>query len=199
MSEADQTIEEARNQFSQQNRKFLGMVRRMAVTVTSGAFWQVVGGLLLDGVTKETRAAEPFSGIGFYARPAPGVNAEAIVLNVGAAPENPVIVATRDEDSRKKFANIAQDETSAYNTRTKILILKTGEVTVGRHTAGDTALRRLAFVDELNDLRAWVINQFTGPGHTHATPSGVTTAVTPFDPTGAPDEEFPGTDILRSQ
>jgi phage gp45-like len=198
MSEADQTIEEARQQFSHGARIILNMVRRMAVTVTSRPFWQVVGNLLLDNVTKETRNAEPFTGIGFYSRPAANSNPEAIVVNIGGAAENPVIIATRDEKTRAKFANINQDETIVFNSRVSVLLTKDDKVAITAHNI--TGLRNLAFQDELNDLRFWVMEQFSGPGHTHTLSSGgVTTSVSPHDPVAAPTDDYPGTTVLHTQ
>jgi phage gp45-like len=196
MSDADQTVAEARHQFSSGNRNVLGMIRRMVVTVTSGSFWQVVGHLLIDGVTRETRQAEPFGVIGFYGRPAPGAKAEAIVCHCGAAAELPVIVAVRDERSRRRFANIEQDETIMYDSKSSIHIKADGTVSIRNHGGAE---RRLAFVEELNDLRAWTTSQFTAPGHTHGVSGGATTSVLAFDAGGTPDEDYPGTVVLKTE
>lgn len=129
MSTSNDTVDEARHQTSTENRNALGMLRRMAITVTRRPFWQAVGVLLLDGVTREAPNAEVFSGIGFYSRPAPGVRAEAIIGHVGG-PENPVILATRDEDTRRRVAQLDQDETAIYNTLATVVVKKTGTVEI---------------------------------------------------------------------
>lgn len=119
------TTREFRDETSPDTRDWRGMIRRVAISLTSGASWQAIGHILLDGRTRETRDAEVFPGIGFYARPAAGVNAEAIVAFVGGA-SNPHIVATRDEDTRKKVAQLDQDETAMFNSTTIAAARKDG-------------------------------------------------------------------------
>lgn len=124
-SNIDNTTKDWRGNTSPEMRQLSGLVRRMAVTVsnvisgvgtTTASFWQLVGHLLLDS-TKETVNAEVFSGVGFYARPPAGANAEAIVAFPGGS-SNPVVVASRDEATRKKAAGGAlQDETFVYNSQ----------------------------------------------------------------------------------
>lgn len=115
-SRSDDTKMGRREQLGQDRGDFLGMIRRMTIRLTSGSFWQAVGLLLLDRQTEETIQAEPFSNLGFYARPKSNANAEAIVVFPGGTPESAVIVATRDEDLRRKVANIEQDETIVFNS-----------------------------------------------------------------------------------
>lgn len=129
------TSKDWRDLTSAQARELAGKVRRMAVSVTNvlagvgtttASFWQVVGHLLLDNTTRETADAEVFSGVGFYARPPAGANAEAIVTFPGG-PSNPVIVASRDEATRKKVAGAAlQDETFIYNSKVAIRFTASG-------------------------------------------------------------------------
>lgn len=192
MSRTDDTIAETRQQGSSDRRHLLGMLRRMVIKVTDGAFWQTLGLLLLDGVTPETVQAEVWPGIGFYARPSPSVNAEAIVGFVGGA-QNPAILATRDEDTRKRVAKIDQNETMMFNTGAVVLVDKNNHVHI-RLANGTT--KRLAFNDDLNDLRSFVSDQFTAPGHTHAVAGAATTAVTP---TTTPPTAYSGTDVIRGQ
>jgi phage gp45-like len=124
VSSSTDDVIDAREQTGTKNRHILNMLRRVAITVTRRPFWSTVGVLLLDGFTKETRDIEVFSGIGFYSRPAPGVRAEAIVAHVGSA-ENPAIIATRDEDTRKSVAkDVDQDETTIYNTKAIVHVKK---------------------------------------------------------------------------
>ena len=120
----------------------------MAVTLTSKVFWQLTGHRLPDG-TKETRNAEVFSGIGFYARPNANHRAEAVVIMPSGASQ-PIVVASRDEDARKAIANIAADETAMFNSATIILIKADGTVEI--RTAAGTALN-LATKQDLDILR----------------------------------------------
>lgn len=188
----DDTTREWREQISTDRRTWTGMIRRMAITLTNGAFWQVVGHLLIDGKTKETREAEVFSGIGFYARPKARANAEALVVFPGGA-ANPVVVGTRDEDVRKKVANIDQDEAAAYNTVAVLHITKGAQIHA--RTPGGTAVE-LAKVSELNDLRAFVAAQFSGAGHAHGVSGAATNSTVPV---GIPPTAYAGTDVLKGQ
>lgn len=193
----DYTTKDFRDQTSPQTRDWRGMIRRVAISLTSGAKWQTIGHLLLDGVTKETRDAEPFSGIGFYARPAAGANAEAVAVFVGGA-SNPHIVATRDEDTRKKVAKLDQDETMAFNTQVGVKMTKDGKIEACAN--GGTPVE-LALASELNSLRAFVMQQFTATGgHTHTVSGAATTAVVAIvTPVIAPATDYPGTDVLKGQ
>lgn len=193
MSRIIDSIADTREQIGSKNRSVLGMLRRMVVSVTSGTIWQVVGLTLLDGITKETQPVEVFSGIGFYSRPSPGANTEAIVGHVGGR-ENPAIIALRDEDTRRKIAKIEQNETAMYNTLAILLVDKDGHMHA-RFPNGTT--KRLAFVDDLNALRGFVAAQFSGAGHVHAAPGGPTTSTVPVG--APPSTSYDGTEVLRSQ
>lgn len=197
MSRTDDTTADRRAQVSKANRDNLNMLRRMVVRVTSKPFWQAVGVLLLDGATRETVAAEVFSNIGFYSRPKSGANAEAVVANLGGAAENGVIIATRDEDTRKRVAQLDQDETMAYNTLAGVKMTKAGKIFACAH--GGTPVE-LALASELNNLRAFVMQQFSAPGHTHGVSGAVTNSVVPVvAPVAAPATAYPGTDVLKGQ
>lgn len=202
MSHTDESTASLRDRTSPAARDALGMIRRMAITLTDGAFWQVVGHLLFDGVTREPKQVEPYTGVGFYSRPAPGSNAEAIVVHVGGA-QNPAIVATRDEDLRKKVfpssAPMGQDEAAAFNTQA-VMHVKAGKVLtylVG-HIADAVGLAKAS---ELNNLRAFVMQQFSGtPGHTHAVSGAATTTTVPvITPVVAPVTSYPGTTVLHGE
>lgn len=195
MSTTDGTIRDFRNDVSPDRRHVLGSLRRMAVRLTSSAFWKVVGHLLLDG-TEEVRDVEVFSGIGFYARPKKGNRAEALVVFPGGA-ANPIAVATRDEDSRKIAASIDNDETAMFNTQCGVYATNGGKIEA-REPDG-TAVE-LAKASELNNLRAFVMQQFSGAGHVHAVSGAATTAVTPVVlPVPLPSTDYPGTDVLKGQ
>lgn len=104
-----------------------GMVRRMAITLTTKALWQLAGYLLPDG-TQETLTAEPFVGIGIYARPPSSTQPQAIVVMVGGA-KAPAIIAVRDEATRAAVAGaIAQDETMLFNSTTCAHVTADGHV-----------------------------------------------------------------------
>lgn len=134
-SRSDNTSKDWRDLTSEQARRLAGTIRRMAVTITnivkdgvttSSSFWQVIGHLLLDNSTRETADAEVFPGVGFYARPPAGANAEAIVAFPGG-PSNPTIIASRDEATRKKAAgNALQDETFVFNSKVAIRLSSSG-------------------------------------------------------------------------
>lgn len=111
-----------------------GMVRRMAISLTAKALWQLVGFRQADG-SSETRSAETFSGIGFYARPPGDGKPEAIVLMVGDS-KNPVIVGTRDEKTRAASAGgLDEDEAMVFNSQAVVYVKSDGTVEV-RRTAG---------------------------------------------------------------
>lgn len=185
-------------------RRLAGLVRRMAVTVTSATFWQVVGHLLLDSKTRETLDAEVFSGGGFYWRPKAGANTEAIVAFPGG-PENPAIVALRDEDLRKKMAQLAQDEAAMVNTQAGVYITHDGFVEARQDGGTGVGLAKLS---ELNDLRTeygklldFVNLQFSGTGHVHGVSGAVTNSVAPVPPappTHAP-APYAGTQVLLGE
>lgn len=137
MSSSTNTPQEWRDETSSTRREIRGAVRRMAITLTSGTFWQVLGHLLLDG-TPETRHPEVFSGVGFYGRPKAGHNADAIVVFPGGS-SNPVIIATRDEDARRAVAKIAEDETAMFNSATAVTVRANGTVEI--RGVGGTAQR----------------------------------------------------------
>jgi phage gp45-like len=99
-----------------------GMIRRVAIGVTTRALWQLVGHRMPDGI--ETIPAEVFSGIGFYSRPPSTGSPEAVVVNVGDA-KTPVVVATRDEKTRAAVAALSADEAAVFNTKA-ILVVKAG-------------------------------------------------------------------------
>lgn len=198
MSNTDSTTEGVRSEGAVQARNVRSVVRRMAVRVTSGPFWQGVGALLLDGITKEVREAEVFSGVGFYARPPAGANAEGVLVYEDGA-ENPYMVGTRDESTRRKVfpknAPLGQDETAAFNS-SAVLHIKAGKVLaylVG-HIADAVGLAKTS---ELNNLRAFVAAQFSGPGHTHAVTGGATTTTVPVG--SVPAVDYVGTTVLKGQ
>jgi phage gp45-like len=167
------TSKDWRQLTSTEARRLAGTVRRMAVSVTNvlagvgtttASFWQVVGHLLLDNTTKETADAEVFSGVGFYARPPAGANAEAIVAFPGG-PSNPVVVASRDEATRKKVAGDAgQDETWVFNSQVALRLTNSGLIQA--FLVGGPTPVKLALQSDVDG----VITAHNG--HTHTDPQG---------------------------
>lgn len=128
----------------------MGLVRRMAISLTTKVLWQLVG-FRLPGGDSETLPADPFTGIGHYARPPAGSKPEAIAVMVGDA-KTPVIVAVRDEQTRAAVAGgLTEDETAVFNSQAIIYIKADG--TIEARTADGTAVS-LATKHDLQILRA---------------------------------------------
>lgn len=199
----DDTTRETRDQTSPAARGIAGAIRWMAVKLSKDdGFWQLLGHLLPDGKTKETIRAAPFSGIGFYARPKAGSASAEVVINfVGGAP-NPVIVASRDEDARRKMADdLADDETAMFNQTVTVRCTKDGHVEI-RTASGFPKV--LAINDELRSLRDSVAAlQSAYNIHTHpvqvvpASGTGATTGLVSAVPGAIAIPQ--GTTVIRGQ
>jgi hypothetical protein len=188
----DDSTDARRGQTSPEAREGLQMLRRMPVKLSGGATWQVLGHRLLNG-KREVRNPEQFSGVGFFARPHASHKVDSLVAFPGGA-QNPIIAATRDEDLRKLVAaDLDQDEAMMANTVAVVYLKKTGSAEI-RSPSG--AARRLAFADELNDLRAFVVAQFSGAGHVHGVSGGATNSTTPV---GSAPSSYPGTGVLKGE
>lgn len=111
-------------------RDLVGRIRRMAISLTSKALWQVLGHVLPDGRT-ETRTADVFSGNGLYSRPGSSDRPEAIVLFPGGA-GHPVIVASRNEDARKRveaaLGALAEGATWLYSGAAVVHVTASGQI-----------------------------------------------------------------------
>lgn len=174
-SNTGNTTKDWRDFTSTQARELAGKVRRMAVSVTNvlagvgtttASFWQVVGHLLLDNTTQETADAEVFSGVGFYARPPAGANAEAIVAFPGG-PANPVVVASRDEATRKAVAGAAQqDETFVFNS--KVALRFTASGLIQAYLVGGPVPVKLALASDHDAL----VTAYNGHRHLGVTTGG---------------------------
>jgi phage gp45-like len=161
-----QTIEELRQQTNAAATRARAAVRRMVVKITKAAIWQITGFRLLDGST-ETRNAEHFGGIGIAARP-PG-DAEAIVLMVGDA-DAPVIVAVRDEATRRKIAAALKiDETMIFNSKSCVHVKDDG--TIEARSASGTA-QALATKADVVALANFVQGLFVGGSGSAVIPPG---------------------------
>jgi hypothetical protein len=184
------TVAERRAQTAPPARELAGLIRRMAVTLTSGTLWRAVGHLLLDR-SQETKDAEVFGSLGFYSRPAAGANAEVIVVHPGGS-ANAVIVATRDEALRKLIdGQLGPDGAAMCNRATIILCKSDGTVEI-RALGGSAAA--LATKADIDALKTWALT------HTHVV-AGVTAgaaAVTSAGPLPTPPSAS-GTSVLKGQ
>jgi len=104
-----------------------GMIRRMAITLTSKVLWQLAGFQLPDG-SREVSNAEAFTGIGFFARPPSSGSPEAIVVSVGDA-SAPMIIAVRDEKTRAAIVGALKvGETAMYNDKAMVYLKDDGTI-----------------------------------------------------------------------
>lgn len=175
-------------EISPKARDMLGRIRRMVVSVTARALWQVVGHKLFDGTT-ETRDAEVFSGIGFYSRPPSSGKPEAIVVFPGGA-GNPIVAATRDEKTRQAIAGeLAEGETAVYNASAIVFLRANGTIEI--RSAGGTA-QALATKADLDAL----IAAFNA--HVHVYIPGTLATVPTAVPT-TPASSSTGTTKLRGE
>lgn len=145
-----------------------GMVRRMAISLTSKVLWQLVGFQLPDG-SKETINAEPFTGIGFYARPPISGKPEAIVMSLGDA-SAPVIVAARDEKTRAAIVGSLQVGETATYTDKAIVYLKSDGTIEARSASGTAA--PLATKADLTALANFVQGLLVGGSGSAPIPPG---------------------------
>lgn len=107
-------------------RRFVrGMIRRVAVTLTQTAKWQVLGQVGGAG-GDETFEAEPFTGIGFYSRPPSSGNPEAVAVAI-AGSKTTAVIATRDEATRQAMVgNLGDGETAMFNDKVKLVAKNNG-------------------------------------------------------------------------
>lgn len=170
-------------------RRVAATARRFVVT-GSRAIWQLTGVQLLDG-NRETFLSEVFSGIGFYSRPSATGKPEAVTVAVGGA-NAPVIVATRDEQTRASVADLSADETAIFNSQSTVVVKDDG--TIEARSSGGVAVP-LATLADLQALRSWCSS------HVHTSTLSGTLTTHPEFPTGvhnpAPDPD--GTSILKGE
>lgn len=147
-------------------------IRRVTISLTVKALWHLVGA---DDDDKDVDV-EVFSGVGFFSRPPDSANAEAIVVKVGGSTQHPVIIATRDEQTRQAFAAIAAlaaDESAIYNSQARVHVQADGTVVVD-DGSGAVALALKSDVDG-------VVTALTA--HTHTVPIIGPVGTTPTTPT----------------
>jgi hypothetical protein len=188
-------------------RQRTGMIRRFAIKVTSRVLWQLLG-YKIDALV-ETLQAEPFTGIGFYARPPRDGRPEAIAVNVGGT-GSPAIVATRDERTRARMVpNMEEGEAAMYGDRT---IVWARQNTIEARLADGTAVP-LATLEDVRALWEWLSNlvlpvQTQGSPAVHSGFAGPPPPVpvifppaptAPVGQTSPPPPEPTGTTVLRGQ
>jgi phage gp45-like len=164
-----------------------GAIRKMAISLTSKALWQLTGSRLLDGSIETIPNGEPFLGVGFHARPSSSGKPEAIVLMVGDDATQPVVVAVRDEKTRQAIAGaLAADETAMFNSL--VIAIAKANGTYEIRTKDGTAIP-LATKADIDALKTWAAT------HLHTAPGGggPTTAPTVGPPSAA------GTTVLKGE
>lgn len=125
-----------------------GLVRRTTLGVTSEIFRWAVKGFVDDENNEESDDAEVFQGVGFASRPPSDSNAEVIVVNVGAQGDHPVIVASRDEDTRREIlSELNADESAMFNSQCVMLIDDGGVIRQGSRAASQSAVKGDAYTD----------------------------------------------------
>jgi phage gp45-like len=189
------SVEELAQVTSPTLRRFAGVLRRMAVSVTTRPSWQVIGYRTPDA-GDETAFAEVFPGVGFYSRPPRSGAPEAVVAYVGGA-SHPVVVATRDEKTRAKVAVISEDEAIVFSTRAVVHVRANGTVEIRTR---DGIAVPLATKADVAALKAHVDQH----RHQHAAPGGTALTTYPTStPTGTPVPDLApapaGTTVLRGE
>jgi hypothetical protein len=182
VSATDNTVKDWRDETATTRREAVGMVRHMAVTLTAGSIWRVMGHLMLDSSTREAHDATVYQGIGFFGRPKANANVEAIVVFPGGA-ANAVVIAVRDEDARRAVANLEQNSTAMYNTVSIILIKPDGTVEI-RATGG---------------VAGPLVTRAEFLSHGHATAANGPVSPPILAPAPGSAVTFPGTTILKAQ
>lgn len=167
-----------------------GTIRRMVINVT-GNLWRVLGHLLPDS-KREARDAEVFSGVGFYARPPEGANAEAVVAFPGGA-AGPIVIAARDEATRQASAAIDPDESVIFNSVARVLVRADGTVEITSIGGGAVALAKAS---DLSRFMTALIAAITALGGSPSAPelSALKTALEALIPAW-PD----GTTVLKGE
>lgn len=136
------TAEDFANAIGEFRREMAGKIRRMVIGRSNGGIWQALGHALFDATKREAPDVENYPGIGIFARP-PDRQGEAIVVQVGG-PNNPAIIAARDEATRAKVDAIAADETTIYNAEARVYLKHDGTIEARTHAGVAVKLCTLA-------------------------------------------------------
>lgn len=169
-------------------RAVRGALRRLVVTLTEGAKWQLSGRKVTGD--QETVDVEVFGGIGYHARPrASGGSPEAVVVSLGGNGA-PVAIATRDEQTRQTVAgSLDPDETAIHNSQAIVVVKANGTVEI--RSANGIAVP-LALKSDVEALRTTFID------HTHTGTSVSGGAVTTIVTTSVPAFVV-GSSILKGE
>lgn len=168
-----------------------GMIRRVAISLATGTKWQWRGQRGGAG-GDEIYDAEPFTGIGFFSRPPASGSPEAILNAVGGS-KNTVIVATRDEKTRRLIdADVPAGATCVYNDKAMILVKPDGTVEIRLIGGAAIALPTLA---DYNALR----NAYNSHTHPVATTGSATAQTGTASATAATVAAPTGTTVLKAQ
>jgi hypothetical protein len=152
-------------------RSLRGMVRRLAITLTDGVLWQLLGQRGGQG-GDEVIHLEVFPNIGFYSRPPKTGKPEAIAVAIAAAAKGRVVVGTRDLKTLKEIeaelpgGKLDENETVIYCGAVFIHLRANGTVEI--RTPGGGSVNPVSLLKDIVALRNWAAT------HTH---SGVTTGM----------------------
>lgn len=168
------TIERMRQALDPFRASVTTMARRMVVTLSSRALWQLAGYRAPD-VSEVLSGVEVFAGIGFHSRPPSSGKPEAIVIMLGADATTPVVVAVRDEATRAAVAALLENESMVFNTLACMHVTQSGKVEA-RSVEGVAV--PLATLADMQALRTWLL------AHTHTSGGSGTPSTPPPVPTG---------------
>lgn len=175
------STETLRAPFTQAAVHAAGAIRRMAVTLTSRALWQLTGFRMPDGKIETLPNAEPFLGFGFHARPPANGKPEAIVLMPHGDSKSVLVVAVRDEKTRQAIAGaLSGDETAMFNSQAIVVVKADGTVEV--RSKNGTAVPLLTFAEFMR--------------HVHLAAGATSNTGTPI-PVAPP--ALSGTDVIKGE
>lgn len=190
------------DEVSPQSRSLRGVARRMAIRLTARVLWQLTGYRNIEGT--ETVDAEPFTGIGFYARPSSGDKAEAVLVQIGDA-RHAVIIACRNEDARRAVINalnggagLKENESAMYSRAGLVHIKSNGEIEARTPSGSAVALATKDDVQTLRDeVATFIATKYNTHTHAGVTTGPGTSAVTVA--LGAPPSQPVGTQKFRAE
>lgn len=186
------SVKQLRDETGRAATAAFGAIRRMAITLTAKALWQLTGFNLGDG-NVETFNGEVFGGIGFYARPPSSGKPEAIAIAVGGS-KTMVVVGVRDEATRSSIAGgINADEAMVFGSQALVYVRNDGTVEI--RTPGGSA-QALALKSDVDSLASYVDNTLVLAVATTGTASaqtGTATVATSHAPSAS------GTSVLKGQ
>jgi hypothetical protein len=111
------------------------MARRLTVMRSDDVKWQVRGVRGGSG-GDEVFDAEPFTGIGWYARAPADGTPESVMLSLGGT-KHPALIAQRDEETRRKSASdLDEGEGAGFNAVVRIVFRKDGTIELGLVSGG---------------------------------------------------------------